>query len=212
MDNKSILDAVKKVREGSKKRNFKQSIDFIVNLTNVDMKTLKLADSVELPSKRGKPVHTVVVADGEPSLQAKTGGADVVITKKEISTYDKKKVRELAKKTEWFIVQAPLMQPFAAAFGAILGPRGKMPLPKDVLGPTSDPTATIKRLANSTRIRVKDRPIVHAFVGTEEMTDEELVENILALHHAILAKLEKGTNSLGSMYLKTTMGAPVEVK
>ncbi len=212
MDKNTVLEAIKKVREQSKKRNFKQSVDFVVNLTNVDMKTLKLGDSVELPAGRGKPVHLVVIADGEPSLQAKKSGADIVVTRKEISGYDKKKVRQLAAKTEWFIVQAPLMQPFAATFGAILGPRGKMPFPKDVLGPTTDPTGAMKRLSGSTRIRVKDRPIVHSYAGTEEMTDEELAENILAIHHAILSKLEKGTNSLGSMFIKTTMGAPVEVK
>jgi large subunit ribosomal protein L1 len=212
MDKKSVLEALKTAREQSKERKFKQSIDFIVNLVNVDIKTLRLADSVELKNGRGKPVEIVVLADGEPSLVAKKAGANVVITRKEIAQYDKKKVRALARECEWFVVQAPLMQPFAAAFGAILGPRGQMPYTKDILGPNSDPTATVTRLKKSVRVRVKDKPLVHTVVGTEEMSDDELADNIMTVYHAILSKLDKGVHSVGKMYIKTTMGKPAGVK
>lgn len=212
VERKSILEALKKVRENAGKRNFKQSVDFTINLANVDMKTLKVADSIELPHGRGKDVEIAVLADGDPSLQAKSAGAHVVITRKEISQYDKKKVRKLAEKCEWFVVQAPLMQPFAASFGLILGPRGQMPFPKDVLGPVSDPAPIMNRLKRSVRVRVKDRPVVHAFVGTESMSDDELADNIQAVYKAVLAKLDKGIHSIGKMYLKTTMGKPTQFK
>jgi len=212
VEKKAVLEALKQVRENAGKRNFKQSLDFVINLVNVDMKTLKVADSIELPSGRGKAVNVAVIADGEASLQAKTGGAHTIVTKKEISQYDKKKVRKLAEQCEWFVVQAPLMQPFAATFGIILGPRGQMPFPKDVLGPVADPNPIIKRLKNSVRVRVKDRPVIHAFVGTEDMADDALSENIVTVYKSVLAKLEKGHHSIGKMYLKTTMGKPVIVK
>lgn len=212
VEKKIVLEALKKMREESGKRNFKQSVDLVINLANVDMKTLKLADSVELPHGRGKPVELVVLADGEPSLQAKKAGAAEVVTRKEISTFDKKKIRALANKCEWFVVQAPLMQPFAATFGLILGPRGQMPYPKDILGPTTDPTNLIARLKKSVRVRVKDRPLVHAVIGTEEMTDEQLEENLLAVYTAVLAKLDKGVHSIGKIYVKTSMGKSVPVK
>ncbi|MFH0961070.1 MAG: 50S ribosomal protein L1 [archaeon] len=212
VEKKTILEALKIVRENAGKRNFKQSVDFTMNLINVDMKTLKVADSVELPHGRGKDVDVAVLADGDPSLQAKKSGAHTVVTKKEISQYDTKKVRKLAEQCEWFIVQAPLMQPFASTFGIILGPRGQMPFPKDVIGPVSDPTQVITRLKRSVRVRVKDRPVVHAFVGTESMSDEELADNIQAVYKAVLSKLDKGIHSIGKMYLKTTMGKPTQLK
>lgn len=212
VERKTVLEAIKKMREVTPKRNFKQSIDYTINLVSVDMKTLKVADSIELPHGRGKEVQVAVIADGDSSLQAKKAGAHTVVTKKEISQYDKKKVRKLAEQCEWFAVQAPLMQPFAATFGIILGPRGQMPFPKDVLGPTSDPTNLIVRLKKSVRVRVKDRPVVHAFVGTEEMTDDQIADNILAVYKAVLSKLDKGVHSIGKMYLKETMGKSVHVK
>lgn len=211
MEKKEVLEAVKKLREKSAKRNFVQSVDFIINLQNIDIKTAKLGDSVHLPFGRGKPVKVAAIVDGEAVTQAKAAGADLVISKKEISNYDKKAAKDLSADFEWFVVQAHLMQPFAAAFGAALGSRGKMPLPKDIVAPTGNPTEAIKRLRESVRVRVKDKPIVHTVVGTEKMSDDEIAENILAVYKSVLAKLEKGIHSMGNAYIKTTMGEAVKV-
>lgn len=213
MEKTAVLEGLKKLRAQAKKRNFLQTIDFVVNLQNVNMKTLKMSDTVELPAGRGRTTKVLVVADGEPALQAKNGGAEMVIGKQSIGEWagKKKDIRKLSNEYDWFIIQAQLMQNFASVFGAILGPRGKMPVPKDILGPTDNPTRLISRLRKSVRIKVKDQPIVHAPAGVESMSDDELAENILALYNTVLHKLENGVNNINSVYIKTTMGAPVKL-
>lgn len=213
MEKTAVLEGLKKLRAQAKKRNFLQSIDFMINLQNVNMKTLKMSDTVELPAGRGRTTKVLVVADGEPALQAKNAGAETVMGRQSIGEWSgkKKEIRKLSNEYDWFVVQAQLMQNFAAVFGAVLGPRGKMPVPKDILGPTDNPTRLISRLRKSVRIKVKDQPIVHAPAGVESMSDDELAENILALYNAVLHKLENGANNIGSVYIKTTMGAPVRL-
>ena len=51
LDQKTIQDAVKEVKEKSEKRNFNQSIELILNLKDIDMKSSegKLQEIIELP-------------------------------------------------------------------------------------------------------------------------------------------------------------------
>ena len=211
MEKKQVIEAIKKVRENSKQRKFAQSVDLVINLKNVDVKTLKLADSVSLPSGRGKAVKVAAIVDGEGVTQAKSAGAELVLSKKELSNYDKKTAKKASETYEWFVVQAHLMQPFASVFGASLGSKGKMPFPRDIVPPTKDPSETIKRLRNSVRIKIKKEPVVHTVVGIETMSDDELAENILAVYNTVLHKLEKGIHSMGAVFVKTTMGKAVKV-
>ncbi len=213
MEKTAVLEGIKKLRAGAKKRKFVQTIDMVVNIQHLDVKTLKINDTIELPSGRGRPAKVIVIADGEPALQAKNAGADMIIGKQNISEWagKKKEIRKLAGAYDWFIIQAQLMQNFASVFGAMLGPRGKMPVPKDILGPTENPAKLMARLKKSVRIKVKDQPIIHAPAGVESMSDDELAENILTIYNAILPKLENGVQNVGSVYIKTTMGAPVKL-
>ena len=92
--------------------------------------------------------------------------------------------------------------------GRVLGPRGKMPNP---IPPNVDIDPIITRLRQSTRVRLRQNPIIHTSVGTANMTDEELSENVYSVLTNIMSKLEKGLNNLRSVYIKTTMGQPVKV-
>ncbi len=92
--------------------------------------------------------------------------------------------------------------------GAVLGPKGKMPKP---LPPQADPRSIIARLEKSVKVRVKDDPVIHVPVGTEEMTDEQISDNILAVFKIVENKLPNGKENIGTIYLKTTMGRSVQL-
>ena len=48
-------------------------------------------------------------------------------------------------------------------------------------------------------------------VGTKEMTDEEIADNVSAVVKRIISKLDKGDSNIASIFLKTTMGKPVKI-
>jgi len=212
VDKKSIQQAVSGARGAAGKRKFSQSFDLIIRLKGIDPKTIK-PDSVHLPKGRGKPAKVAVIADQETAVFAKKGGADLVIEKSELSGFDKKSAKKLAAEYEWFVPQMHLMQPFAKQFGPALGARGKMPLPKDILSAGgADPVKVVDRLKESVRVKTKSDPVIQVLIGMESMTDEDVAENAWAVYDSILHRLPQGTNNIGRIIIKTTMGKPVIVE
>ncbi|ADP76947.1 LSU ribosomal protein L1P [Methanothermus fervidus DSM 2088] len=212
MDNDNIVNAIKEAKKISKKRNFKESMDLIVNLKDVDVSDpeKRFNEEVVLPKGRGKKIKIAVIADGELAINAKNAGADLVIDKEMLEELGKnrRKAKKIAKKYEFFLAQADLMPRVGRFLGPVLGPRNKMPKP---VPPNVDIEPIIKRLRNTVRIRVKDQPVVHTVVGTRDMDSEDLAENVKAVLNAIKRNLEKGESQIGSVYIKTTMGPTVKV-
>ncbi|MCL4420008.1 hypothetical protein M1146_08070, partial [Patescibacteria group bacterium] len=56
------------------------------------------------------------------------------------------------------------------------------------------------------------RRTFHVPVGTKDMPDEDLADNVTAVVKRLVGKLEKGYGNIESAYLKTTMGKAVQVK
>ena len=212
MNRKEVLEALKKVREG-KKRNFTQTVDLIINLKNINLKDTKnrFNEVLELPAPKSKQAKICVIADGDALVQAKKV-ADVAISKEDLPQWkDKKKAKRLADSVDFLIVQAQLMQPLATTLGQVLGPRGKMPIPAHIVPPVSDINPVMKKARNSVRVRLRESPVIQAYVGSEDMDDEKLAENIEAVTNLVLKKLEKGTNSVRNIIVKSTMGPVVKL-
>jgi large subunit ribosomal protein L1 len=92
--------------------------------------------------------------------------------------------------------------------GAILGPRGKMPVP---LTPDKNVADMIKSSKNSIRIRSKDKLTFHVAVGRRDMDAERIAENIESIVNRVESVLDKGKQNLKSIYVTTTMGKSLRV-
>ncbi|MFQ6105851.1 MAG: 50S ribosomal protein L1, partial [Candidatus Hydrothermarchaeaceae archaeon] len=104
---------------------------------------------------------------------------------------------------DFFVAQADLMQVIGKTLGTVIGPRGKMPKPVPV---NANIKPLIEKLKKTVRVRSKERPLLQIPVGTEDMDEKQLAENINAIIQFLERKLERGTSSVKSIYLKTTMG------
>lgn len=208
---RKLLEKLKKAREDSKKRKFKQTWDFSINLKGVDLKKPEHRFSVDfaLPEGRGKDTKVVIFADS--MLADAKKNADLVITRDDIPGYakDKKKLKELANNYDWFFGEVTLMANIGKSFGAVLGTRGKMPKP---IPPNVPIKPFVERAKRSTRIAVKSSPVIHIVVGAEDMTDEQVAKNVQAVFNAVKEKLPKGANSMKSAYIKLTMGKPMKLE
>jgi len=213
LDTKVLLESVKQSKEKSKKRNFSQSIDLIVNLRDIDVRKPegRIQELIELPHAVGKPAKICVFASGELALKAKRAGADLVMGRGELEALagDKKRRKALAQTYDFFIAEAPLMPLVGKILGSTLGPKGRMPTP---VSPTADIRDHIKRFRKTVLVRVRGQPVLQCRVGTEEMPEEQIAENIKTVLGRIEAKLKKGLKNVGSVYVKTTMGEPVKMK
>lgn len=213
IEKKNVQEALKGLRRNPKKRNFNQSVELIINLRDVDVKKpeSRIQEVIELPRPIGKKVKIGVFATGDMALRARRSGADLVLEREEIErlTNDKKRQRQIARSIDFFIAEAPLMPLVGRVFGSILGPRGKMPTP---VPPTVNIEDVIERHRRMVLVRARGQPTVQCRVGTEDMTDEDIIENVQAVIRRIEGKLKRGIKNIRSIYLKTTMGPPIKVK
>ena len=214
LDTKTVVEAVKKVREYSEKRNFNQSIELIINLRDIDMKKPegKIQETIELPhTPPNKKAKVCVIAGGELALKAKKANAELVIGSSELESLatDKKGQKKLANNYDIFIAEAPLMPLVGRTLGATLGPRDKMPKP---VPPSADIEAQIERLRKTISVKLRNQPILQCTVGTEDMKDEEIAENVIAVVRRIEGKLKRGLKNITTICLKTTMGKPTKMK
>lgn len=213
MASQEIVEAVKKALddEHSHKRNFKQSVDLVVNLKDVDMSnpSNRIDEEIYLPSGRGENAKIGVFGTGEMALKAKDA-ADAVFKPEDLEELakDSKNAKSVAETYDFFISEAPLMPTVGKTLGRFFGPRGKMPLP---IPPNADVASEVEKLRNTVRIRSKDKTTFHCLVGKEDMAPEAISENIEAILKVIEEKLERGKMNIKSVYIKTTMGAPVRV-
>lgn len=213
IDKNQIVEAVKKVKEQSPSRNFKESVDIAINLKDINLQdpSKRFQLEVKLPHKLNKEVNICVFAEGSQLIDAQSSAAKKVIDKNELENIsrDAKLVKKLAKQYDFFIASAPLMPIIGQKLGKFLGPRGKMPKP---VPPTAPITPIIDNYSQMVQIRLRQSPVIHARIGTIDMEPEHLAENALSVIRAVEGKLEKGENNIKSIYLKSTMGPAIRVK
>ena len=213
LEQKTIITAIKEAKEKSKKRNFTQSIELILNLKDIDMKSPegRIQERIELPHPSPeKPNKICVIATGELALKAKRAKADLVIGNDELAGLAgrKKELRKIANDYNFFMAEAPLMSRVGKTLGPALGPRGKMPVP---VPPTADISGLIKRYRKMVFVRMRNQPVIRCRVGTESMKEEEIAENVQTVLKTIERKLKRGTKNIKTVYLKTSMGTPVKI-
>ncbi|MFC7068478.1 50S ribosomal protein L1 [Halobaculum lipolyticum] len=207
----SIEDAVTQALETAPARNFRETVDLAINLRDLDLNdpSNRVDDEVVLPAGTGQETQIVVIAEGETALRAEDV-ADRVLSGSDLSDLasEEGEAKDLADETDFFIAEADMMQDVASNLGRILGPRGKMPTP---LQPDDDVVETVNRMKNTVQIRSRDRRTFHTRVGAQDMTADEISDNIDVIIRRLEADLEKGPLNIDAIYVKTTMGPSVEV-
>jgi large subunit ribosomal protein L1 len=213
LDKKTLLDAVKEAKAKSGEKKFTQSIELILDIKEIDMKSPegRIQQVIELPHVTGKPNKIMVIATGELALKAKKAKVDKVIEKADLTALagKKKQLRKLANTYDVFLSEAPLMPLVGKTFGPVLGPRGKLPVP---VPPTADITSLIKKHRKTVLVRMRNQPVIQCPVGTENMKEEEVVANIQAVLRVLEGKLKRGLKNIKFAFIKTSMGTPVKIK
>lgn len=208
----ALLNAIEEMKKNSSKREFKQAVELVMKLKEIDLKKQerRLSETIQLPNPVETSVKVCFIATGDLAVRAKRGGADLILGREDLERLgrEKKEARKVARDYDHFISETPLMPLVGKTLGPILGPRGKMPTP---VPPNVAVEDVLTRQRGTIRIRVRDQPVVQCRIGTEDMPSEKLVENVEVVVAAIEGKLERGMGNVKSVLIKTTMGGPVKV-
>jgi large subunit ribosomal protein L1 len=215
MDDKNIKEAISKLKE-SNKRNFKQTVDLIVNLKHLDLKNPdhQVEFFLTLPKPKGKKTTVCALVGPELGDEAKKV-MDTVIMQAEFDAYgqDKKKTKKMASKSDFFVAQANIMPKVATSFGRVLGPKGKMPNPKAgcIVPPNANLKPLYEKLQQTVKLSGKKAPLIQTIIGNEESSQEDLKENLKYVYNNVIHHLPQGENNIKSVYVKYSMGKPVKV-
>jgi len=208
----SITKALADVRSKTEKRKFTQAIELSVKLRELDLKKpeARINENLELPTAADKDSKVAVIAGGDLAVRAKNAGADIIIGREDLDKLGraKKEARKIAQNYDFFVAEAPLMPQVGKTLGQILGPIGKMPTPIPPTAPIDD---IIKRQRRNVRLKMKDQPVIQVKVGTEDMSDDVLVQNIQTVISRLEAKLEKGPKNIKGVSIKASMGPLVKI-
>ena len=215
MNKEQIISALKQAKENSKKRNFKQTVDLVINLKDIDLKKAEQQVNLSVPLHytRGKKVNVCALVGPELLAQAKDV-CDNAISVDDFGKYsNKKEIKKLANDYDYFIAQATIMPKVATVFGRVFGPKGKMPNPKAgcVVAPNANLKPLYEKLQKTIRVVTKNDPIVQCAVGNEEMKDEEVVDNVMTIYDALIHALPNEKHNIKDIYLKLTMGKAIRI-
>ncbi|MEM4703164.1 MAG: hypothetical protein QXP53_01635 [Candidatus Pacearchaeota archaeon] len=205
-----FLEALRELREKTKKRNFDQTLDLIINLKDFDVKRESLSIVVPLPHPfKKKRIAAFLENPGDYEFLEK------IITKTEMEKMTQKDIKKMAKKVDFFIANVKLMPAIASKFGKILGSLGKMPDPSLGCVIAQEDKETIKKALEKlnivTKVKTKE-PSIKIAIGKESMPNEDLIKNIDSVLKTVKEKLPKKEMNIKNVMLKFTMSKALEVK
>lgn len=160
-----------------------------------------------LPNGTGKSKTVLVFAKGPKIAEAEAAGADFVGGEEFVDKI----------KQGWMdfdvCIATPDMMGLVGRLGKILGPRGLMPNPK-VGTVTMDVTRAVKESkAGKIEYRTDKAGNVQAPIGKVSFTDEQLLQNYIALADTLVKVKPSGAKGqyIKSVTMSTTMGPGVKL-
>lgn len=206
--------------ELKKQRKFVEAIDVIINLKNVNLKdpNKRFNNEIELPNPVKDNPSICFLVDGDQLVQAEKLQVDSINKDQmdEIGKADKATKRKFVNKYDYFVANTEMMKLVAKNLGKVFGPKGKMPRPQPqgygVIYPGDDIAPSMDRYKRIIRVKLQKYPIVQFKIGDKSMDIKQLSQNFKAALDWIEQKLEKGSQNIKSIYIKTTMGKPVKVE
>jgi large subunit ribosomal protein L1 len=204
---KAVKELISIDSQRTKKRNFDQTVDMIINLKNFDVRRESFNTVIILPHEiKNKRVAGFFEKDSELIDTIKKG---------EFVKYkDKKEIKKLVKTYDNFIANAKLMPAIATSFGRVLGPVGKMPSPQLGIVPNEDETlvkSVLKKFNTAVKVIVKE-PSIKFSVGKASLGEEKISENLVVAINKILESLPKKSENIKNIKIKFTMSKPVIVE
>jgi large subunit ribosomal protein L1 len=203
----NFIKAIEELKaDDTKKRNFDQTVDLIINLKEFDVRKQAFSLFIQVPNKiKDKKIAGF--------LEKNSKIVDTIKKETFVKYKEKKELRKLIKSYDYFIANAKLMPAVATSFGRVLGPAGKMPNPQLGILPNEEDKAieeVIKKINSTVKIKVKE-PSIKVSIGKQSMDNEKIMQNALIVYKKVLETLPRKIDNIKNVKIKFTMSKPVKV-
>ncbi len=215
MNEKEFITAFKAMRENTKPRKFKQTIELMINFRGLDFKKAQnqVDLKVSLPYATGKASgKSILFAKDQHFISQMKGKVDRIVLEEDIAKFKKKEIAAIANEFDALIAEGPVMIAVGKFLGQELATKGKMPKP--VKPEVAAAEQALRQMSSVTRVtnkKGKFMPVVQIVLGSEEMNDAQLAENAKTVVDAVVASLPGKLHNLKNVYVKQTMGPAILV-
>ena len=188
---------------------FTESVEAHISL-NIDPKyaNQQLRTSLVLPNGTGKSLRIAVFTEPDYVSEALALGATVAGADDSIEEMS-------AGKLDFdLLITTPQLMPKLAKLGRVLGPKGLMPSPKSGTVTTNLKEAINEFKRGKLEYRADKTGIVHLSFGKADFSEEQLKENLIAVHSSIEKNKPTGVKGryFKSFNICTTMSPGVTVE
>merc|ERR1712159_883091 len=201
----TILQASK-----DKKRKFLETIELQIVLKNYDtQKDKRFAGSIKLPNLPRPRMSCCILGDAKHVEAAKSAGIpcmDVEALKG--LNKDKKKVKKLANKYNFFLASASLMKQIPRLLGPTMHKLGKFPT---LVEHTEDLVEKIDSIRATVKFQLKKVLTLGVAAAHVEMDGDQVYANIMITVNFLVSLLKKNWQNIKTLHIKSTMGKAVRI-
>merc|ERR1711871_1714361 len=184
---KQLLD-----ESAAKKRKFTETIELQIVLKNYDtQKDKRFAGSIKLPNLPRPRMSCCILGDAK-HVEALKG-----------LNKDKKKVKKLANKYNFFLASASIMKQIPRLLGPTMHKLGKFPT---LVEHSDDLVEKIDSIRATVKFQLKKVLTMGVAAGHVEMTPDQVYANVMITVNFLISLLKKGWQNIKTLYIKSTMG------
>ncbi len=204
----AVREAVKSIVTYSteeKPRKFAETVELQIGLKNYDpQRDKRFSGTIRLPNVPKPKMKICILADQAHIDQAKTIGLEFMsVDDLKKLNKNKKLIKKLAKKYDAFLASEALIKQIPRLLGPGLSKAGKFPSP---VSHTDNLDEKVTELKATIRFQLKKVLCLGVAVGHVQMTEDQLVNNIMLAINFLVSLLKKNWQNVKSLFLKSTMG------
>ena len=204
-----MRSSVKDVLTGAeeKRRNFVETVELQIGLKNYDpQRDKRFSGTVKLPHIPRPRMSLCILADAADVDRAKLISLDYM-TVEDLKKLNKNKklVKKLAKKYDAFLASEALINQIPRLLGPGLSKAGKFPSP---VSHSDDLEKRVNEIKATIKFQLKKVLCLGVAIGHVQMTEDQLVSNIMLSVNFLISLLKKNWQNVKSLHIKSTMGKP----
>jgi len=206
----TLQNAIHTILTEGRKRHFVQTIELQVGLKNWDVqKDKRFSGVVRLPNPCKKSIKVCILGDQVHLDEAKKLGLPCMgVDGLKTIGRNKKPLKKLCKKYNCFLASETVLRQIPKLNGPAFNRAGKFPT---VIQHTDDLAAKVLELQSQVKFQMKKSLCLGVAVANVSLTEEQIQANLERSINFLISLLKKGWQNIKSLYIKTSMGAPVRI-
>lgn len=193
-----------------KKRNFTETIEIQITLKNYDpQRDKRFSGTFKLPSIPRPNLKCCMLGNAAHCEQAdRIGVAHMSVDDLKKLNKNKKLVKKLAKKYDFFLASDNMIKQIPRLLGPGLTKAGKFPT---LLSSSDDMQGKIDEVRSTIKFQMKKVMCLNVAIANVEMDKQQVVVNTQLAANFLASLLKKQWQNIGQMYIKSTMGPPQQI-